>query len=413
MPAGIAETEHACQIKINNFENYAYVKDKLGNLYPVDEIAPSEEISRTIQGDVSCDGVTYYKHHKCLIKRDEICEFYGKSIQIKSMSNSSIITITPQGTIREALNDINFFLAISSGNEMVVNGTPRKIKFNDLKEADEKELLRERKQFENTIEALAMLGADDNIEISSLSEEDKLTLSIIVHAFKNNCVVNLTPANRKIGLHTLKIGQQNILVMAAATNIEGKYRLYNITRTNLHPSLEIDGKTKRVSQFYLLDVEHWRSTTNLDYDFILATVKDEFGCSDDYISDVNMMVLNMLTAYDSQENQNAALLNTVIGITEFMKNQSCDRDGLVIYTLNYLQAIKRKQELSPDEKNGLLEILDSSESTVIKVAANILLERFDKAKILFEQLSEEEQLSITAYPIAKLWDNAPFKTIDE
>ena len=61
----------------------------------------------------------------------------------------------------------------------------------------------------------------------------------------------------------------------------------------------------------------------------------------------------------------------------------------------------------------LPEILDSLESTVIKVAANILLERFDKAKILFEQLSEEDQLSITAYPIAKLWDNAPFKTIDE
>ena len=65
--------------------------------------------------------------------------------------------------------------------------------------------------------------------------------------------------------------------------------------------------------------------------------------------------------------------------------------------------MKRKRNLAPAETDKLLSIIKMDNSNLgEKVGAAILLEDFEQAEMLFQQLSADEQKEFDSYPIAKL-----------
>ena len=71
--------------------------------------------------------------------------------------------------------------------------------------------------------------------------------------------------------------------------------------------------------------------------------------------------------------------------------------------INQIQIEKRRRNLSKEELKYLVSLKTSGIPIQYQLAANILLDSFQKATIIYDQLSEPEKQYFDAFPIKTLW----------
>lgn len=114
---------------------------------------------------------------------------------------------------------------------------------------------------------------------------------------------------------------------------------------------------------------------------------------------VNLMMLEMIGAYDI--NKNDALIQSAIRIGIWLIDKDNDADLAV---LNVYQCYYRIRKLSDEE----LDILDNiarrrENNPSVMLGAYILLENNRKAKRIFENMELEEQKDFMEFPIYRIW----------
>ena len=111
---------------------------------------------------------------------------------------------------------------------------------------------------------------------------------------------------------------------------------------------------------------------------------------------VNDMLLEIISAYDSQKNKNECLLKFAEDLSEI----TLSKDPVTI--INKYKIIKRKRLLSNDEIATLVTLRNRNKDNLIKCAISILLGESNEAKKLLDELPENEKTRITKYPLYNL-----------
>ena len=72
-----------------------------------------------------------------------------------------------------------------------------------------------------------------------------------------------------------------------------------------------------------------------------------------------------------------------------------------------------KKKLSSVDKNYLFNLKTRAEELEFILCANILLESFEEAELVFKKLKKENQEKFAEYPIYGLWKNADLNQKEE
>ena len=95
------------------------------------------------------------------------------------------------------------------------------------------------------------------------------------------------------------------------------------------------------------------------------------------------------------------ILDVVIQLLDFLSEK--DFSQVDLYQINRLQTEKRRRKLNPEEIQYLSSMKSKGIPAQYQLAANILLESFYEAQLIYDQLCPEEKEVFASYPIMNLW----------
>lgn len=155
-----------------------------------------------------------------------------------------------------------------------------------------------------------------------------------------------------------------------------------------------------ISPYILMDATLLSELDNVDLNEIVPSVEKQ-PYSAPYGDKIIGLSLELLKLYD--QNKNAEILDICLELLSFVgKDPDIPKE---IITINCLQTEKRRRALTAEEKKYLFTLKKSEGNISYQFAASILLESFQEADLIYEQMSEEERKLFDGYPIENLWKN--------
>ncbi len=118
-----------------------------------------------------------------------------------------------------------------------------------------------------------------------------------------------------------------------------------------------------------------------------------------YGEHILFLILELLKLYDRRKD--TTILDIVIQLLDFLSEK--DASQVDLYQINRLQTEKRRRKLNPEEIQYLSSMKSKGIPAQYQLAANILLESFYEAQLIYDQLCPEEKEVFASYPIMNLW----------
>jgi len=112
------------------------------------------------------------------------------------------------------------------------------------------------------------------------------------------------------------------------------------------------------------------------------------------------LVLELIRLFDNTGDRQALDVATQI-LNHLMKHDESQED---LYRINRIQIEKRRRNLTKEEVKYLVSSKAQGIPIQYQLAANILLDSFQEATIIYDQLSEQEKQFFDAFPIRILWN---------
>lgn len=234
-----------------------------------------------------------------------------------------------------------------------------------------------------------------------------------MNALVNSCIYG-KPVNYSLdgkpGIGIFEISNLKLLIFCKKVeDIEG-YKLSNVFD---YPSMGI--KYKNIDfmlspYFEILNKKRLLDIDNIDLDKVYDSII-LLRTSDDYDEHINLYVLDLIGAYDI--NQRKEFLCLAEKLINYILKCTKDRRTKDIYKINKIQIKKRIKKLSSVDKNYLFNLKTRAEELEFILCANILLESFEEAELVFKKLKKENQEKFAEYPIYGLWKNADLNQKEE
>jgi hypothetical protein len=120
-----------------------------------------------------------------------------------------------------------------------------------------------------------------------------------------------------------------------------------------------------------------------------------------YSEKIVLLILELLKYFDTENNP--IILDIIIQLIDFLKKNDKSQDEL--YEINRLQTEKRRRKLSREEIHYLVSMKQTGIPLQYQFAANILLESFQEAQMIYEMLPVSERQIFDTFPIKNLWKN--------
>lgn len=382
----------------NEIYPYAYIGDFRVAL-PKERI---DTIIKPIKKEIKINGKLYYKNYqyKKTIK-NEYLEM-GKGIVFDINNNE--VNLKLQGNVYEILNDIDFFLNILKyqyvyiGKERIELPMRNDIKFsidNIISdwEKEYNELNKIKETFEN-------FGIDFLQNFNELSKKDIINIHSIMYKKEQS---NIT----QTGIYYLEVGNYTIAIFALVGE-DKKIKLYNLFSdlSNVVKTLLLDDdkqeflEDKTISMYVTLTKEQILSYSNFNADIIKKSFEN-IKLDEEKESYIVNFILEILKAYDEKPVRKELLV-----LAEYIAEIVIKFNKNDINTINKIQIIKRKRDITIEEENELYSIKEKdADDKKIQCAIAILLENKTDFSRNFNQLSEEERNDFSNYPIYNLSKN--------
>ena len=254
-------------------------------------------------------------------------------------------------------------------------------------------------------EALATIGYNGDIDITKLSDQDIRNLYRLVVAFVDKKPVkgllkDLPP------LTYLNIGPLKFILGFQKTgNQEDEYNILNFDAVNVFTVLKMqDGSHIHLSKYALLRKNDFLQVQNIPFSRMLESFQ-EFHEKEHIYSAANQLLLDLISAYDeASTEQKPVLLQVATQFADWLTGLPEELWDSRVAALNRLQITKRTRELDETERNVLFDIAEAwPQQHDILAGAYLLLDEKARAKRHFDQMSKEEQVAFTAYPIYYFW----------
>lgn len=404
-----------------NKEFYLYGKIKGTDriLYPVGVIdRDTMEIKTCKNLTVSINDKIYYKQIEFLKTKDKDIIFIGKCIKITLIKNISQTKIRFDYTesIRQVTKDLEFFLDFLENKYFKIDGiTIDAINFaTEINPCDIENRKEELRYCKKIVCLLDKMGSNnDDLNISQLEDSDWRKLYYLISSiidgnyidnFKDNIgeVVSFDIANLKF----------LIFIDRKKTSKGFKYKLfdffdYNFKKDAFKIYYTPSSEEFIVPNFLILNVlfnyKDLVNISNLNFGKCLLNLKS-FEPNKQMLEYLNLFILNLIKAADTLEGEKRNLfLNAALEFNNYLIEK--EEDDNTINFINKLQIIKRIRDLNENEKEILANIIaNENNDSFLKIAAYLLLDQKEVARIIFNKLSEEEKETFEDFPINIFFD---------
>ena len=388
-------------------EVYLYAK-KLGTEIPIPVyIVPKNVcIASNNITKVSVDGVvfpykvmTYESRDKMTVKIGDVMNF-----DVKPEAHSQM-QYKLSKTLNERVEDVRFLLAILKSNGFELNDARIELSMTKKEKAkfNEKSLIEHLTLLQRIQELFKILHIKNNLDISKLSDKDNNTLGSLIRAFLDHQPLggisdDYTEMYGKINIGNIKI----LLVFLSVNGAEkGTYYVYDFFDPNIRfvGNYDNDDEHYTVPVYAILTPKDYNTYANIDYDGMLLHYDTILKQNSDLPRLATAHLLNLLSAYDISGRPEQ--LEAAEKLSSWIIANS-DETGHEIDIINELQIVKRKRELTDEEKTELMDMLEEhGTSDEIKLACSLLLDNQLFADRYFAKLTDEQKQMFMDYPIYK------------
>lgn len=389
---------------------FMYVQPKGLDVYvPVEKIDPQKEIaiiSKPIRISVGVGEKIYYDHVLEIYKEGNLSLHFGKSFQIKIVNNSfSKFSHIIKGTLKEQLYDLQFLMQVFETGSITIQGNKILYCLPKNWKVTREQFLKQLEFLETVQETFRNIGIQSDLEYDKLTPQERTNLFNLVIALKHNKTVKFSNLSDDFIWGHFKLANIDILLTAQKQK-DGQYLISNFFKELLvlcYPASDSESWQPFLAPHYLmLSRTDFANASNLNYDMML----NEFSRStitEAYFDILTLYILEVIHGYDLQESKNDKLLDFADALYDLLLHRELEKEMYYLIAINKLQIAKRKKSLTKREYSKLIEIKNNTNDFGIILAANIILENNNEAKIYFDKLTKKEQADFKTYPIFTLW----------
>lgn len=377
---------------------YVYAKlEKLNVEIPVDKVLNSV-IKKTVNGNVSVNGKTYYDSYDIVTEAGVRKYHVGKSLVFDIRDNFTKINvkICPKGYLSDYIRDTEFLIDFICSKNISFNGG--KIQLSTVDNAELSKYQARLQYYRDINIMLCKLGVTEELDCSKVDENDNKSIRNFVNTLLYNSSISFPQFHddSMYGLFSIA----NLKIMISINRRKDGY--YDISSFfDDHPIVmfsddDCDRKNPiPASQYLLLSEEALSEASNLDCEKIYKDIIEK-GTNLNYVARVQLFMLQVLNAYDRNIKHQDELLLLAQRLCSWISPVYSEGD---LQTLNHLQIIKRIREFNKDEISTLNRIIETNSEDIIKCGAYILLDDYHNAQKCLEKLSEKEQEEFKKFPI--------------
>lgn len=383
-------------------EVYMYAKNtKLDIAFPIEHIHRVEKAGHRVQGTITIDNKLYYDSFELVHKPGGLEIHIGKSIVIDFIEieekKTTKINYKLKGNIKEQIQDIQFIidlvekkLAKIDGIDFSIDPTETELEAFHISEA--KELQHRLITIDNM---LINLGVTKALDISNISAKEDEYLRMLIIAFVEKKTIgfkeNFIPSVGGVSIGNI------YLILHFKQMEDGSYLVENFPEIKSEVSGAcIDGTMFATSKYIIMKADDLIKADNISY----KNIVDELLMyeNEGHYANSNLLLLELIKAYDKVKDNK--LLDEATRLAKWLKKAEC-LAGLS--TINYLQCIARRTELSTQQETelmGLLEVYADNEQ--MKAGIHILLGNYKMVNRCLDRLDEDKKAEFCDFPIYNL-----------
>ncbi len=393
---GVSSTQELFQ-KFNAGDLCLYLKEDDGREIPIewDSTAKMFELGK-INKPVVVDGQIYYKEYNVLKNEEDVC-YIVLSPNISFDLKTNVLHFQINSGLKALKDDALFLRKIYDGNALIEFTGYKKCRFAYKITRDICEQL-------DLIDSLYAMfnhvGAELNIPYTKLDREEAKQLDFLLNAYNRRIdkeFLNNTMAYRFFINNTYLI---LFIVINQETN---ELEFINAFRKSgyVHYVYMDDGTRYRAPMFVLSDIgsEIYSKLYDYNYEYIVEAISEMEFDEKNFVV-INDVLLRVINAYELS-NGRQIILDTAEKIAKMILEKY---PGNNVAMVNYLQIIKRKRNLTRDEKESLEKIKKESEDVLLICGINILLENNYDILKEYTKMTDEQKAAFMGYPIVKLYN---------
>lgn len=386
-------------------EIYLYVQSDKAKI-PVGELPKDYALSFQPDIKICIDNNEYYSSFTATYTAEScVCEIGRCFKYICREDGKTDIKISLDGDIRSVVYDLSFCIHLLENNGFCVGNDFVEIKFSDIDYIQNLKSIRY--SLNKVVELFDSLHVTTPLPIKSVNDANLALLEdlhdcillkkqISISRFKD---LNATDA---VSFRRVSVANITLLLVFLKNKTDGNMCYVFDYFTPKCITVLTDDKHKD-SVFTTLTVEDYATVSNIDFASMVDSYQDAMENHPDCIINANWVVLRMLQAYDN-EVARKDLLDYAEKLALWIKSNSCLQKIPAEYgELNLLQIYKRRGSLNKGQEDYLLELLESTDDSLVKFASHVLLENKRHADFVFVRMSDKHKEQIQNTPINSLY----------
>lgn len=382
---------------------YAEIANETGSVYyPIGDGTYKIFIGKAINEDISINNIVYFKHCSCFKEDDSVIFMIGDCVRItlpteESKQKTGMLKFESESQLlSERINQLKFLMNLIVFKHIKIGNV--EIPMNAVNMKGYSELVSEIEHLEKIQMLFSSFGIIDEFNLENISEEDWGKIKLLAEA-----IVDKQAVRQKHELNTItsaEIANYKFMLFAQKED-NGKYRIYNFfdSEKEMLFAYDDEGKKLATSMFtFVFCKSDFTSYNNIDYSKLLPSYEGAAKYNPYITNRANNDMLMALKGYDQMDNKDDRLYQAILSLCDWIIKYSPDK--LPIHIINKYQVIKRKRELTKEEKKELCLLLSEvPNDNDVQTAIHLLLDNKTQAELYFDSMNESEKKFFKSLPI--------------
>lgn len=385
-----------------NHPQYIYVKPKNIDLsFAVDKVH-TEKIVMHQKTAIAVNGEVLYDHIDVVRLSGRKKQYkLGNDVTVTADGSRFNMSYQFRGTLQEQIREMKLISALMQKQPICIGGNSLSDGFSlNFHGHTLDEVLERLSALLRIDAALKTLHVQKDLNLGGLTDKEMSNLNYLVAGILDGEPVPFS-LTTKTNVGKLSLGNITLLLVMKKSENGTGYLISDFFEIDDLVLTEKDTNPQsgsQISPYVLMDVNQFETIDNANLSQIMLSVRKR-PYSNVYGERIILLVLELLKLYDRQKN--GAILNIVIQLLDFLEEH--DSSQAELYQVNRLQTEKRRRKLTKEEMQYLSSMRADGFPLQYQLAANILLESFREAEMIYEKLDEVEREIFDTYPIKNLW----------
>lgn len=381
-----------------NSEPYLYIKPRnLDASFVVDKIQ-LEKVSYNKGEAVLIDGKILYEDFSIIRMAGQKTKIkISKGIEIYLEPTSPKIQFKFIGSLREQILQMKFLIALAQKRNVQVGSISFQDSQPDLGSHSVDEFIKHLDWLQRVQQTLDKLHVTKDLLLDELSSQSLKQLEYLVTGIMLNKPVPLSCGGIA---GYLELANLKLLLMCKPSHEDALYYISDFFETRNSYIHDDNSDPIPISPYLILTKDFFTSYDNMSFKQMAPSICSYPLC-EMYRNRIIAFVLELLHFYDSDNQSDNIILNIAEELNLFVQKDCLENTDVDI--INLLQIKKRKRALTSEENKILLTLKSAEKPFMFQLAANILLESFHEAELIFDKLDKCEKEEFLSYPIYHLW----------